>query len=222
MDLETDYDWDEDEIPFYPRKFKVGDIVRKKSGQSPIKIKQVAGGRAQIKYIYGEYLHSERPVEDYEDKFLLMGEGEYTDPNPYQKDNTMENTMNNDSLYQILARTPETYAKYLATNSAGKLVMEVQGTGEIVTVAKTDIEEVVPYTVGIKFVSGNSTTTTYHYFSNKGDVDKGDLITIKDTGLAVVVSVDTKNKSATKHLEGKKAMMSPFGSIAPQSDGGAA
>jgi hypothetical protein len=114
---------------------------------------------------------------------------------------TEEESQMEKTLYQVIGT--ETYATHLATNSAGKYVLEVKGTGEVITKDKSEIEEVVPYTVGIRFDS----STIYSYFAKEGQFKVGDLLLAKGDelgNLAKVASIDTKSKKATKYFEGVK------------------
>jgi len=109
-----------------------------------------------------------------------------------------ENTMTEKKLYQI--NTPLDDVKYghkLAVNSAGKWVMEVKGTGEVITCDKNDVEEVMPYTVSIQFETGKQ---IYSYLAEKGSVELNAFY-IFDAALgraiAQVVKLDTKSPAAS-------------------------
>lgn len=119
---------------------------------------------------------------------------------------TKENTM--PKLYQTNEETPR-FGTLLATNSAGKLVLEMKGSSEVLTFDKKDVEEVKPYTVGVRFELNG---TEYHYLSRKGDVEKGDLLLIPgSSSFAIVTSVDTKSDKATKELTGRKVATTVIG-----------
>lgn len=100
----------------------------------------------------------------------------------------------------------ETYCTKLAKDSSGNYVVEVKGhAGKVLSVHPDHLEEVVPYTVGVKFLAGNG--QTYHYISREGQVKKGDFVWIDSTsGLAVVTAVNTKSKQATKELTGRRIL----------------
>lgn len=120
-----------------------------------------------------------------------------------EEENSKENTMST-TLYQIVGT--ETYGTILATNSLGKYVFEVRGTGEVKTVEKNQLEEVIPYTVTIKFLGSDS--KTYSFFSADGTVSVGDLIFLPMYNQIVMVTgVNTKSKLATKWLEGTKLLL---------------
>lgn len=110
-----------------------------------------------------------------------------------------ENVM---ALYEWKDENKNTvYGTKLATDSSGNWVMEVKGTGNVVSVPKGSVEKVMPYTVSVRF---STTEKTYAYLSEAGKVDKGDFVlTNAPSGFAIVqvVAVDTKSASATKELE---------------------
>jgi hypothetical protein len=113
-------------------------------------------------------------------------------------DQQKENTMTEKKLYQI--NIPVSTVKYghkLAVNSAGKWVMEIKGTGEVITCDKDDVEEVMPYTVSIQFQTGKQ---FYSYLAEKDSVEL-DAFYIFDAPLgraiAQVVKLDTKSPTAS-------------------------
>lgn len=109
-----------------------------------------------------------------------------------------DDTMN--KLYEIKHEGKTLYGNKLAVNSAGKWVMEIKGTGEVISVDKILVEEVMPYTIGVQFETGK---TIYHYTSEKGKYNVGDVCILDaPMGRAIVniVAVDTKSQSATKQF----------------------
>lgn len=108
-----------------------------------------------------------------------------------------KSTMNN-KLYQV--NGSETYANHIATNSQGLYVLEVKGTGEILTKDKSDLTEVFPYTVCVKY---NDNGTLCHFLSKEGEVQKGDILyDLQTLGFARVKELDTKSEKATKDISG--------------------
>ena len=106
-------------------------------------------------------------------------------------------------LYKIT--DTEKYGTVLATDSKGQYVFEVKGTGEIIPVAKDKVEEVLPYTVGVKFFQVGGMSKTYQFISYEGQFSKGDLLFYSDTGgFATITGINTKAKSATKYFKGWK------------------
>ncbi len=103
-------------------------------------------------------------------------------------------------LYEIKHEGKVLYGNKLAVNSLGHWVMEIKGTGEVISVDQVMVEEVMPYTIGVQFETGK---TTYHYLSEKGKYNVGDVCILDaPMGRAIVnvVAVDTKSQSATKQF----------------------
>jgi len=164
-------------------KFKVGDVVRLKTGTAPISVTDVTYIPALNNYgLSGKYVNTSHTImcrkdEDFE--FYVEKE---------------EDKMN--TLYQIKQDGKEVFGHYLATNSSGQWVMEVRGTGDVVTADKNSVDEVLPYTIGVKFPTGS---TVYNYFAEKDKFEKGFyLLRNPDLALVEVVALDTKSKLATK------------------------
>lgn len=180
-------------IGYHPENpFKEGDIVRLKTGTAPIRVDIVSG-----RYFTGEYVTSGTPVVVRPIKDIVLHE-DYNNVN-MEEENTMADTK---TLYAIKVdkfSTFETviYAHYLATNSSGQWVMEEKGTGKIHTVDKKDVEEVLPYTIGVQFLSDGGIGKTYSYTAEVGKFSVGDMY-ILDGKIVIVTEVDTKSKAATK------------------------
>lgn len=123
---------------------------------------------------------------------------------------TTEGNTTMSKLYQTKEATPR-FGILLATNSAGLLVLEMKGSNEVLTFAKSEVEEVKPYTVRVKFIEGED-AREYEFLSRKGDVEVGDLLMVKGyTNMVKVLAVDTKSDRATVDLVGRKVMTAPFG-----------
>ena len=126
-----------------------------------------------------------------------------------------ENTMTEKKLYQINISTAGVmtaagvthtvftvkYGHKLAVNSAGKWVMEVKGTGEVITCDKDDVEEVMPYTVSVQFETGKQ---YYSYLAEKGSVELNAFYIFDaplGRAIAQVIKLDTKSPAATKEFK---------------------
>jgi hypothetical protein len=113
-------------------------------------------------------------------------------------DQQKENTMTEKKLYQI--NIPVSTVKYghkLAVNSAGKWVMEIKGTGEVITCDKDDVEEVMPYTVSVQFQTDKQ---IYSYLAEKDSVELNAFYIFDaplGRAIAQVVKLDTKSPSAS-------------------------
>lgn len=171
-------------------KFKVGDSVRLKNGTAEIRVTYVSGT-----YISGEYVKSKTYITCRHQEYFVH----FT-----KDDNQKEKTMSTNTLYQFIIADNmnlapiQCFGNHIGTNSQGHWIMEVKGTGQIVAVDKSKVEEVLPYSLGIKFLNGNG--TVYNYLADKGKYDLGFYL-MKDkmgeTVIVQVVSLDTKSKMAT-------------------------
>lgn len=168
------------------QKFKVGDIVRLHKGTAPIEVTGIGGA-----YLTGKYLKSENYIYDrHQDNFVSYeGEAPMTNTNKLYvfKDNFNTNV--------------DLYGHYLATNSQGEWVMEVKGSGVIMAIAKDKVQEVLPYTINVKFVDSG---TTYSYLASKDQFPVGFYLVkaYSHDGwqIAHVTAVDTKSNKATKEF----------------------
>jgi hypothetical protein len=110
--------------------------------------------------------------------------------------------MTQKTLYEVTVDGKITYGHKLAVNSKGQWVLEEKGTGNVLTVEKAYVAEVMPYTVAIKFCGvGND----YNFFAKEGDVEVGDIVYVRgynDWGR--VSAIGTKSKRATVWLNGAK------------------
>ena len=104
------------------------------------------------------------------------------------------------ALYEWKTGDVVFYGHKLAVNSAGQWVMETKQ-GDIHTVDKKVVSEVMPYTVDCQYFGNGG--HPYSFFAKQGDVEVGDVILhpTYDSPM-VVVKLDTKSKSASKWLEG--------------------
>ena len=109
-------------------------------------------------------------------------------------------------LYEVEIDDKTIFAHYLATNSKGMWVMEDRATKEMFVVAPDKAQEVLPYTVSVRYMDANSRAAkAYHFFAREGDWKKDDLV-YEHASLSMVrvIAVDTKSKAATRWLKGWK------------------
>lgn len=176
-------------LPYRPEDniIEVGDIVVLKSGTTHQIVEEVIGDRITTSYS-GKVHNSNvnRPTTDY--KLVIKAKG------------TNEMTNSTPKLYEITKDEEVVYGYKLAVNSAGQWVMETKGTGNIVAVDKSQVEEVMPHTVAIRF-NNDTLGSDYHFFSDKGSVEVGKFYLNENFDIFKVVSVDTKSKTATKDLK---------------------
>lgn len=222
--------------------FKKGDIVRRKSGWTPIVVLKTPpdGPNARVLTAYcnsyhnapgyygiGGHAHSYGDLRQKSRLTLITSEKEIEKCRNWKQrltheqhetllrqfaneTNQEENTMN--KLYETKEETPR-FGTYLAINSAGRLVLEMKGTGNVETFDKKDVEEVKPYTVRVRYGTQNNGSKGYEFFAKKGEVSVGDLLYLTDyKEFAVVDAVDTKSNRATKNLHGRRVLSEPFGS----------
>ena len=112
-------------------------------------------------------------------------------------------------------KTVDFFGHHIATNSEGKWVMEVKGTGgTIVVVDAKDVNRVMPYTVAVRFTEQRGGMDAYHYLTVKGAVKEGDLLIIDTdshgSSFARVTKVNTQSDKATKWLRGTVVQGTPL------------
>ena len=195
-----------------PCKFNVGDLVRLTAGEKQMKVlntrSRPSGNEVQADYV-------SRINRGYVTSTRWRSEHDYThfnknttNNNPTEKENT--------EMKSQLYRTKEAAARFgtlLATNSQGKLVLEMKGTGEVLAFDRNEIEVVTPYTFGVKFPNNH---TEYHYLGKAGEVEVGDMVMLDNspTGkfeIARVTSVDTRSEAATVVFQGSKLVTQRIG-----------
>lgn len=174
-------------------RFKVGDSVRLKNGTAEIEVTEVTFSQYRYEWtLSGKYVNSDNYVtqRNQNDFVLYDGEKKMTDTTKLYVFKNPNSTSDVDL-----------YGHYLATNSQGEWVMEVKGSGQIIAVAKDKVEEVLPYTISVKF---NDSGTTYSYLSEKDKFSVGfylvKAMSFDGWQIAQVTAVDTKSNKATKEF----------------------
>ena len=123
----------------------------------------------------------------------------YTHFKPYE--NNDQTIMSKEQLFTWTDKEGyQCYGTYLATNTAGKYVIEEKQTGNIVTMSADDVEEVIPWTFSAKLDG----LKEKHFIGND-TIKKGDVLLQIDSRSSnnkiwVVTDVNTKNKTATKFV----------------------
>jgi len=109
--------------------------------------------------------------------------------------NTPQEETNMGAKYKFTLEGKQTFGNKIAVNSSGLWVMEVVNSGDVVAIKKDKVEEVIPYTVGIKFLGGKH---LYHYLAPKDKFDLGFYLVETDSGiyLTELCELDTKAKEA--------------------------
>jgi hypothetical protein len=113
-------------------------------------------------------------------------------------DTTMTNVMNSTDLYKFTDyKGVETFCTYLATDSTGKFVMEIKGTGVVVSKSADQLEIVRPFTIDVNWLSHNSTTTTYNVEGDKTLLKAGMLFySARHAGLGIISKLNSDKKSS--------------------------
>lgn len=190
------------EVKNFKPNLKIGDRVRLKNGTAEIEVTEVYKSPTYYEiYISGKYVNSDNTITRRTQNDFVKYDGE-------SKMTTNANKLYTWKLINVDGTDVDLYGHYLATNSQGEWVMEVKGSGVIMAVAKDKVQEVLPYTIGVRF---NNNGTTYHYLADKGKFTEGFYL-VKDTSssgwqIARVVDVDTKFSKATVEF-------SPLGKLA--------
>ncbi len=165
--------------------FRKGDIVVSKSGHRPMRCESdVYSGTYRF---YARYLHNNQMRYVYRDSMKLYDEST-------KEDVKMENT-----LYSVTVDGKTTFAIKVGINSANKFLMEEKGTGAILVVDPSAVEEIVPHTIAIGPIDSDRTEVNYMIEPDK--LLAGDLVLHAQKGskvfsLGIVRKVDTKCKSA--------------------------
>lgn len=194
-----------------PCKFNVGDLVRLTAGEAQMKVLKIrtreSGNEMQADYV-------SRIKRGYVTSTRWRSEHDYThfNKNTNNIPTEKENTEMKNKLYQ----TKEAAARFgmlLATNSQGKLVLEMKGTGEVLAFDSTEVEVVTPYTFGVKFPNNH---TEYHYLGKAGEVEVGDMIMLDSSPvgkfeIARVTSINTRSEVATVIFRGSKLVTQRIG-----------
>lgn len=185
--------------------FKKGDIVVLKTGTAPQRVLDV--GRHNGDYAVRTVYLSD-PYDTYETQRRWRVARDYQLYNREADEPATENTTMAD-LYQT--KTGEAlFGTLLARNSAGRLVLEIKGTGQVRDFAPDEVEIVRPYTVRVRnMLSGQTLNMT----SAAGAVAKNDIV-IHDGGVIYVVeAVDTKSAKTSGSLSGRKLVTEAFASV---------
>jgi hypothetical protein len=179
--------------------FKVGQLVKLKSGTSPQRVVKVKWSESMWRVeIKCEYLRSNkdlpfRPETDYEI---------YIETRPDQpKEHPMKG-----KLFQTLDGS--VYGEGLVIDGDGKYVLKLNN-GDYKAFAAAELKRVMPFTFDVVFngMSGKS----YSYLGTAGSVAVGDiLMEANDFTIARVVAVGTESDAATKTFKGMKLVTAPL------------
>jgi hypothetical protein len=112
-------------------------------------------------------------------------------------DTTMTNVMNSTDLYKFTDdKGVETFCTYLATDSTGKSVMEIKGTGVVVSKSADQLEIVRPFTIDVKWMTQNCASGTYNVDGDKSLLKAGMLFySARHAGLGIISKLNSDKKS---------------------------
>lgn len=164
-------------------EIKVGDYVTFLNGKKIIEVTEIRADYSN--YVKGVYIESGKAIKEHYSYFSHAFE-----------QNTNTKTMKEQLYTWNDPQNTAVYGTKLAMNSAGEYVLEIKGTGQVVTMDPQLLTEVIPYT----FMAKNGSTEK-HFIGTEGKVSVGD--TLIQTSAAtlkiwVVKETDTKNKTAVK------------------------
>ena len=179
--------------------FKVGDIVKLKTGTAPQRVVKVLWSaihnRIEIKC---EYLNSRK-------EFDFRPETDYEIYTETTKEQPKEHPMKG-KLFQTLDGS--VYGEGLVIDGDGKYVLKLNN-GEYKAYAPSELKRVMPFTFDVIFngMSGKR----YSYLGTAGSVAVGDiLMDSKDFTIARVVATSTESDAATKTFDGVKLSATPL------------
>jgi hypothetical protein len=170
--------------------FKVGDIVRLRNGEKPQRVERINTERSGFQTIECQYLgsvrqnpenlevHWRKPRDIYD---FVLYEGE---------DATMTQ-----QLWETVAE-PKRFGVKIATNSQGKIVLEMKDKlGAVELFDPHEVRVVLPYTMMLSDSTGHNS----HVRSKPGIFQVGDVVLDFDSGkMFKVTELDTQNGSARK------------------------
>lgn len=90
------------------------------------------------------------------------------------------------------------FANFLTKNSAGLWVMQMAGSGDVFLAKESSCKEVVQYTIKVKFMFGGNTS---EFVAKEGQFKAGDTFVTQGGDFAVVVGLDTKNRTVSKEFK---------------------
>ena len=104
------------------------------------------------------------------------------------------------TLFQI--EGTDTFCTYLATNSEGKSVVEIKGSGEVRAIDHKLLQEVVPYTIQVTSHSGQK----QHFAAKKGFWNVNDVFPFNGS-LYVVNRVDSRGGEGLPEVPNRRLAM---------------
>jgi hypothetical protein len=139
--------------------FQIDDIVTLKSSSGKQKVTKVSAS--------GDYISTKYCKSRYGNKCRRASDFKHFKPTP-EKEEIMTTIT---KIFKILGT--EKYGTYLTGDSHGRIVLEIRGSDEVKAFQKSEIEEVVPYTIQV--------SNSRHYSTAIGVVKLGDWLLLGDS-----------------------------------------
>lgn len=174
--------------PKTPQPFFKGDLVRLKTGKQPMEVSRCTWSASKKEWrVYADYLSTRL---EYRGAVSPRSADQFTFHELDAKRTAQKETEQMAKLFQINEGEHKgKFGTYLATNSEGKLVLEIKGgDGAPVALSKADVEEVKPYTVAINI---NGSLQTFQV--PKGSLAVGDIVINSTLAIGRVSQLDTKS-----------------------------
>jgi uncharacterized protein YodC (DUF2158 family) len=160
--------------------FQVDDIVRLKSSSGKQKVTKVSAS--------GDYISTKYCKSSYRNKCRRASDFKH-----YEKEEIMTTIT---KIFKILGT--EKYGTYLTGDSQGRIVLEIRGSDEVRAFPKSEIEEVVPYTIQV--------SSSKHYSTKVDAVKVSDWLMIKGSWQEVT-EINTKCLNADSLPEGTRRLV---------------
>lgn len=185
------------------RKFHTGDTVKLKTGHASLKVLDVKMVDGVQQYIFAAYYScldwSHRNPNDHSHgaKWRKSSDFELTMPPKkyFRGEWKEEQPVTENLLYQTKVGDPIMFGTHIATDSKGRFVLEMKGSGNVLAFEEKEIEVVTPYTVELTPLfkdDGNS----IHVLGQEGQVEKNDVLLELNSGrLWRVTLLDSKVRS---------------------------
>lgn len=159
--------------------FQKGDIVKLRNGTALQEVVGVKAHTISTNYLDTHHVQQNRAAADFE---RISRVSRKSKSKPKKEDTEMT---------KALYKTPDDkYGTMIAKDSKGHFVLELKGGGGVQSFKPEDLEEVVPFTVQVNWMSNSNT----HIEVPEGELVVGDIV-VAGFNLGRVTALDTKNRS---------------------------
>ena len=186
------------------RRFEIGDILKLKNGRSPILVMDVKVTSNGTQYIRGMYLSSIKGTKTDPTNSYAWGSWRkamdfephpnypiYRHARPWESPHVgrKEPPVTENLLYQTTNETGEVlFGTHIATDSKGRMVLEMKGSGNVLAFNDSELEVVTPYTIQLAPLLKDG-SSQIHVLGVEGQVEKGDVLLELDSGVMWRVTV---------------------------------